>query len=65
MNKLLLLVPIVFGLAACDVDKELDKAFARNGLTRINAPRTDYFPGAIVIKGKKQIIPAGNMKPWA
>jgi hypothetical protein len=64
MRKLLLLVPIVFGLAACDVDKELDNAFARNGLTRINAPKTDYLPGAVVLKGKKQIIPAGNMTDY-
>lgn len=61
MKKLLLLFPILFGLGACDADKELDKAFASNGLVRINAPRTDYAPGAIILKGKKLTISGGNI----
>lgn len=64
MKKIALLLLIVFALVSCDVDKELDKAFASNGLARINAPRADYSPGAIILKGKKLTIPAGNISDY-
>jgi hypothetical protein len=64
MKKLLLLFPIMFGLVSCDADKELDKAFASNGLARINAPRTDFAPGAVILKGKKLTISAGSISDY-
>src|SRR5437016_917518 len=64
MKRLLLLFPVVLGLASCDADKELDKAFASDGLVRINAPRTDYSPGAIILKGKNLTIFAGNLSDY-
>lgn len=60
----LLLVIGVLPLVSCDVDKELDRAFASNGLARINAPRTDYSPGAVILKGKKLTISAGSISDY-
>jgi hypothetical protein len=62
--SLVFLLAIVVLIAACDADKELDKAFASNGLTRINAPRTDYSPGTVILKGKARTIPAGNISDY-
>src|SRR5258708_5963974 len=57
-------LPLMLLLVSCDVDKELDKAFANAGLARINAPRTDYAPGAIILKGQRLTLSANNMTDY-
>ncbi len=59
MKKLVVLLALC--VASCDANKELDNAFATYGLTRINALRTDYSPGTIILRGKKRTIFAGNI----
>jgi hypothetical protein len=64
MKSSLLLLVIVLALISCDADKALDEAFATDGLVRINAPRTDYAPGAVILKGKKLTIYADNISDY-
>ena len=64
MKRFLVLLPILFFLTSCDASKELDKAFANQGLARLNTPRTDFAPGAIILKGKKLTVEANNVTDY-
>lgn len=63
MRRIFLLFPLLF-LTSCDSSKELDKAFAKQGLARLSAPRTDFAPGALILKGKKLTVSADNITDY-
>ena len=54
MKNAVFLVPCLVLLVSCDADKELDKAFAKAGLVRIYAPRTDYAPARSSLRERRR-----------